>query len=365
MQLSVVVPCFNEEKNLAPLFDRLSAACVAAVGEDYEIVLVNDGSTDGTWAGITCLAQGSDHVVGVGLSRNHGHQLALTAGLAVCTGQRILIIDADLQDPPELLGSMITLMDQGADVVYGQRSRRLGETWWKKLSAAAFYRFVGVLTDTKIPPDTGDFRLMSRRALDIFLSMPEQHRFVRGMVSWIGLRQVPLVYEREARHAGSTKYPLHRMIHLALDAITGFSGRPLRFASYLGLLLAGAALVVLAYSLIRWFGGATVPGWTSVMVVVLVLGSAQMVVLGVIGEYLGRLFVESKRRPLFIVDRLIRDGHSVPVHPLDVGRMHRAGRPGGPSEVPHPPLQTASPTTTASAQEGTSPSSRPGVHPSD
>jgi glycosyltransferase involved in cell wall biosynthesis len=321
-RLSAVVPCYDEEQSLNALFERLSEACHAVAGDDYEIVLVDDGSTDATWALIAQLAERSERVVGVGLARNHGHQLALTAGLSVATGERVLIIDADLQDPPELLGPMMALMDQGADVVYGQRESRRGERWSKRASASLFYRLIGFLTDTDIPRDTGDFRLMSRRALDIFLAMPEQHRFVRGMVSWIGLRQVPLRYTRAERHAGETKYPFRRMVHLAFDAITGFSVRPLRIASYLGLLLAVLAMAVLAYTLGAWLSGGTVAGWTSVMAVVLILGSAQMVVLGVIGEYLGRLFVESKRRPLFIIDRLISAGRDVPVHPFGPSQVH-------------------------------------------
>lgn len=336
-RLSAVVPCFDEEQSLIALFERLTQACAAAVGDDYEVVLVDDGSTDATWSLITQLARRSPQVVGVGLSRNHGHQLALTAGLTICTGERILIIDADLQDPPELLGAMMELMDRGADVVYGQRESRRGESWWKRLTAAMFYRLIGFLTDTQIPRDTGDFRLLSRRALDILLAMPERHRFVRGMVSWIGLRQEPLGYTRAERHAGHTKYPLRRMIHLAFDAITGFSVRPLRIASYLGLLLAVLAMAVFAYTLFRWLSGATVPGWTSVMAVILILGSAQMVVLGVIGEYLGRLFMESKRRPLFIIDRLIADGREVPVRPLEPPRASIEGWPIGASRAPAPP----------------------------
>ncbi|MBX9880559.1 MAG: glycosyltransferase family 2 protein [Sphingomonas sp.] len=300
--LSVVVPCYNEEPNLALLHARVGAAARAAVGEDYEIVLVNDGSRDGSWAVMQRLAAEDAHVVAINLSRNHGHQLALTAGLDLCSGAQILIIDADLQDPPELLAEMrATMAEQGADVVYAVRRKREGETFFKRLTAAAFYRVLDRVTDTPIPLDTGDFRLMSRRALDALLAMPEQARFIRGMVAWVGFRQVPFVYDRAERHAGVTNYPLGKMIRLALDAVTGFSTAPLRFASHVGLALTGASLLLIVYIAIGFFTGSAVQGWTSTMLVVVVLGAVQMFVLGMIGEYLGRLYVESKRRPLYLV----------------------------------------------------------------
>ncbi|MBX9815084.1 MAG: glycosyltransferase family 2 protein [Sphingomonas sp.] len=300
--LSVVVPCYNEEPNLALLHARVSAAARAAVGEDYEIVLVNDGSRDGSWAVMQRLAAEDGHVVAINLSRNHGHQLALTAGLDLCAGAQILIIDADLQDPPELLAEMrATMAAEGADVVYAVRRKREGETFFKKLTAAAFYRVLDRVTDTPIPLDTGDFRLMSRRALDALLAMPEQARFIRGMVAWVGFRQVPFVYDRAERHAGATNYPLGKMVRLALDAVTGFSTAPLRFASHVGLALTGASLLLIVYIAIGFFTGSAVQGWTSTMLVVVILGAVQMFVLGMIGEYLGRLYVESKRRPLYLV----------------------------------------------------------------
>jgi len=304
--LSVVVPCFNETESVRELYQRLTTVCRAEVGDGYEILLIDDGSTDDTWDEIETLVDSDRHVVGVALSRNHGHQLALTAGLTICRGNRILIIDADLQDPPELLPEMMRLMDRGADVVYGQRTTRKGETMFKKASAAIFYRLLNALVDITIPLDTGDFRLMSRRALDILNEMPEKHRFIRGMVSWIGLKQVPLVYERHERFAGETKYPLSRMIRFALDAVTGFSTRPLRIASHLGILFSLAGVVMLFYTFASWATGQTIRGWTSVMTALLLMGGAQLFVLGVFGEYLGRLYVESKRRPLFIIDKIAR-----------------------------------------------------------
>lgn len=304
--LSVVVPCYNEADGLQELYRRVTAVGHAIAGDDYEFVLINDGSSDATWPMIRAFVERDRRVVGVDLSRNHGHQLALSAGLTVCRGERILIIDADLQDPPELLPQMMALIDDGADVVYGQRVDRAGETWFKKASAAAFYRFLRLLADIDIPPDTGDFRLMTRRALDVLNRMPEQHRFIRGMVSWIGLDQRALPYERNARFAGETKYPLKKMVKFAIDAITGFSIRPLRLAVWFGMLFGLGGMAMLLYTLYGWASGHTVQGWTSLMTIVLLLGSAQLFVTGVFGEYLGRLYLESKRRPLFVIREVAR-----------------------------------------------------------
>jgi dolichol-phosphate mannosyltransferase len=306
VKLSVVVPCYNEQDSLEELQRRLNPVCHEQAEEAYEILLVNDGSKDSTWPMIRAMAEADPHIVGINLARNHGHQLALTAGLSVCRGERVLIIDADLQDPPELLGPMMALMDEGYDVVYGTREDRAGESWFKKASASLFYRLLGRLTDIEIPVDTGDFRLISRRALDVLNAMPEQHRFIRGMVSWIGFRQAPLRYERAARFAGRTKYSLAKMIRFALDAITGFSIRPLRLASWFGGLFGLVGLVVLIYVMGAWAAGSVVPGWTSLMVVVLILGSIQLFMVGLMGEYIGRLYVEAKRRPLFIIEDIVR-----------------------------------------------------------
>jgi polyisoprenyl-phosphate glycosyltransferase len=300
--LSIVVPCYNEEGCLAALHARVSAVARTAVGDDHEIVLVNDGSRDGSWRVMQALSAADPRVIAINLSRNHGHQLALTAGLDLCAGEQILIIDADLQDPPELLADMrAAMVREEADVVYAVRRKREGETLFKKLTASAFYRVLDRVTDTPIPLDTGDFRLMSRRALDALLSLPEQARFIRGMVAWVGFRQIPFMYDRAERLAGDSKYPLGKMIAFALDAVTGFSTAPLRFASHVGLALTGVTVAMFLYVVGSFVLGRTVQGWTSTMLVVLFLGSVQMFVLGMIGEYLGRLYVESKRRPLYLV----------------------------------------------------------------
>src|SRR3954453_4712760 len=307
--LSIVVPCYNEEACLGELHARLGAAARNVAGDDYEIVLVNDGSRDRSWAMMKDLAERDPRLVAINLSRNHGHQLALTAGLDLCRGERILIIDADLQDPPELLPDMVERMAaEQADVVYAVRRARAGETAFKLATAKLFYRGLSKLAEIEIPRDTGDFRLMSRRALDALLSLPEQAGFIRGMVAWVGFRQVPIVYDRAERHAGPTKYPLSKMVRFALDAVTGFSTAPLRFASHFGLWLVAATVLILIYIAIGFLSGSAIPGWTSLMLVVVVLGAVQMFVLGLIGEYLGRLYIEAKRRPLYIVSDIA--GHA-------------------------------------------------------
>jgi dolichol-phosphate mannosyltransferase len=327
--LSIVIPCYNEEACLEALHARVSAAARAAVGECHEIVLVNDGSRDGSWPVMQRIAAADPCVVAINLSRNHGHQLALTAGLDLCAGEQILILDADLQDPPELLADMReTMVRESADVVYAVRRKREGESLFKKLTAAIFYRVLDRVTDTPIPLDTGDFRLMSRRALDAFLSLPEQARFIRGMVAWVGFRQVPFLYDRAERHAGETKYPLAKMMRFAFDAMTGFSTAPLRLASHMGLVLTGASVLLMAYIAIGWAMGNAVQGWTSTMLVVVFLGAVQMFVLGMIGEYLGRLYVESKRRPLYLVADV-----AGPVQ----GRASLGYRAGEPGEVTYAP----------------------------
>ena len=309
--VSVVVPCFNEQESLRELHRRVSAVCASIVaskdGEgSYEIVLINDGSRDATWPEMTRLADEDPRVVAINLSRNHGHQLALTAGLSVCRGERVLILDADLQDPPELLPAMLARMDAGVDVVYGQRMERPGETAFKRASAAVFYRVIDSLTETPIPIDTGDFRLVSRRVLDALLAMPERHRFIRGMIAWIGFRQEPILYRREPRFAGTTKYPMRKMIRFGLDAVTAFSVRPLQLASLLGVATGVLSLLLLGFVLVSWLFFNTVHGWASQLAIVTILGSVQLFVLGIIGEYLGRLYEQGKGRPLFVVESIVR-----------------------------------------------------------
>jgi len=318
-ELSVIAPCFNEEQSLSEFHRRTRFACENLGVVNYEIVLVDDGSRDGTWQIIEDLTSIDCHVVGIKLMRNHGHQLAVTAGLAASRGERVLLIDADLQDPPELLPDMWELMDRGADVVYGQRKSREGETLFKRVTASIFYRFLARATDVQIPLDTGDFRLMSRQIVDMLNVMPERQRFIRGMISWIGGRQVPLPYDRKPRVAGATKYPLKKMILFAIDAFTSFSIMPLRIAFWFGMLFTIVAFLVLCYALTQWWLGGTVIGWTSLTAAVALFSGVQLAVLGVIGEYLGRLVQEAKGRPLYLVENVI--GKSVGK------RVYRSTRP--------------------------------------
>lgn len=310
-RLSVVVPVFNEQEVIAETHRRLHAACTAVVGADFEIIYVNDGSRDRTWAMLREIAVQDANVVAVELSRNFGHQLALSAGLELCRGERILMIDADLQDPPELLADMMAKVDEGADIVYGKRTERLGETAFKRGTAAAFYRLLDRLTDVDIPTDTGDFRLVTRPVLDALRQLPESHRFVRGLFAWLGFNQVALPYVRQERFAGETKYPLKRMLRLAIDAITGFSTVPLRAALWLAMLGFVVALAVGAYALGSWLFFDTVRGWASIVGVTALFASAQLLCLGILGEYIGRMFMQSKGRPLAIVREVV-------VQPQDV-----------------------------------------------
>ena len=307
MDLSVVVPCYNEEESLAELHRRVLAACKAAPVKTFEIILVNDGSRDKTLSIMQDLVKSDSHVVAVNLSRNHGHQLALSAGLAEAKGDYIFVLDADLQDPPELLTPMIERAKKGGiDVVYGQRAARQGETWFKLFCAKTFYRLLSFLSETEIPENVGDFRLMSRRVLDTLLSMPEQQRFIRGMIAWIGFKQEAFLYERDARYAGVTKYPLIKLISFAIDAIASFSIRPLRIAipfALFGAFLAGILGLGAVYS---YFTGGTITGWTSLACIITGFASLQLLCIALIGEYVGRMYIEVKRRPLFIVADVMR-----------------------------------------------------------
>ena len=314
-QLSAVIPCYNEQDGIDALIARLVPVCEASVGDSFEIVLVNDGSTDSTWKKIKQQSNLDGRIVGVNLSRNCGHQLALSAGLETCRGEEIFILDADLQDPPELLPEMRSKLAEGFDVAFGQRVKRAGETYFKLVTASLFYRFLDKLSDVSIPRDTGDFRLMNRRVLNALVAMPERYRFVRGMVSWIGFRQTPVQYSRDERFAGETHYPLRKMIAFAIDAVTSFSTVPLRFASHIGLIFSALAIVMLGWVGTSYLLGQNVAGWTSLACIVLLIGGVQLLVLGIFGEYLGRMYMEGKQRPLFIIEEIYRQqAQTNPVH---------------------------------------------------
>jgi glycosyltransferase involved in cell wall biosynthesis len=310
--LSVVIPCFNEELVLRATHERLSRAVAAIEGFESELIFVDDGSRDQTFEILAEIQQRDPRTRVLKLSRNFGHQIAVTAGLEAASGNVVAVIDADLQDPPEVIGEMLDLWRQGNHVVYGSRTTRVGESRFKLLTAKAFYRIINRFSDTSIPVDTGDFRLMDRSVVDVLLAMPERGRFLRGMVSWVGFRQVALPYEREARHAGSTKYSLLKMIQFAMDGILSFSVLPLRFASLTGMVaifLALAGIVVaIVVRVLRLYDLQLGRGWASLFVAVLFMGGVQLLTLGLMGEYLGRIYTEVKRRPLYAVEERLGFG---------------------------------------------------------
>lgn len=304
--VSVVVPCFNENDAIAECHQRLSQV-LKTFTSWYEIVYVDDGSRDATLAKLQAIYASDPNVTVIELSRNFGHQTAVTAGLEIAAGQVVVIIDADLQDPPELITKMLDVWEQGYEVVYGVREMRQGETRFKRWTAKLFYRLINRLSDVDIPADTGDFRLLDRKAVDAIKNMPERHRLLRGMCSWIGFRQYGLKYVRAARIAGKTKYPFRKMINLALDGIASFSTLPLRLVSALGFLSAMLSCIGIVYALIvRLFTHRWVAGWAISFVGMLFLGGVQMISIGVVGEYVGRIYAETKQRPLYLARSVLQ-----------------------------------------------------------
>ena len=299
--LSVVVPCFNEAEVIEVTHERLSVV-LDGLEVNAEIIYVNDGSLDGTEEKLADVQRTDQRVRVLQLSRNFGHQTAVTAGVDHARGDAVVLIDADLQDPPELIGQMLDKWQRGFDVVYEQRTKRLGETKFKLLTASAYYRILNWLSDTEIPRDTGDFRLMDRRVVEALKQMPERDRFLRGMISWVGFRQVALPYERAERFAGESKYPIWKMICFAGDGILSFSLKPLRLATGLGLFATVLALAGVAYGLFaRLFTTNWEPGWTTLFCAIMFLGGVQLVCMGIIGEYVGRIYRENKHRPLYLL----------------------------------------------------------------
>ncbi len=318
--LSIVVPCYNEEEVLAETLRRLSetAETLEARGLKVELVFVDDGSRDRTRELLRRYAASDRRVRMLGFARNFGHQLAVTAGIDAARGDAVVLIDADLQDPPEVIAEMVDRWEEGFDVVYGTRTDRPGESRFKLATARVFYRVLNRLSDVPIPLDTGDFRLMSRNVVEVLKSMPEQDRFVRGMVSWVGFNQIALPYRRDKRFAGESKYPLRKMVRFATDGILSFSAKPLQLSVTLGVLSSLLAMLVIVYSLaMRLFTQEWVPGWTALMIAVLFLGGVQLICVGILGEYIGRIYREVKRRPLYIVQET-RDGTTV-VRPAEAG----------------------------------------------
>jgi len=297
--LSVVAPMFNEEDNARVFCDRVRAA----LGElPFELVLVDDGSSDGTAAVLTELAAADERVKIVTLSRNFGHQTALTAGLEHATGDAVVMIDADLQDPPELIPDLVEAWRTGADVVVAVREEREGETRFKLMTAAWFYRLLGKVAQIEVEQNAGDFRLLSRRALDALLAMPERNRYIRGMTAWVGFSHTRVPYKRAPRHAGETKFSLMKMLRFSFDAVTSFSYVPLQMATLLGFVCAAIAFMGIPVAIGFRVAGEFVPGITTVVIAVLLLGGIQLMAIGVIGEYLARVYDEVKRRPLYLVE---------------------------------------------------------------
>jgi dolichol-phosphate mannosyltransferase len=302
IKYSIIAPIYNEIDNLNELIRRLTEV-MDQTGEKWELVLVDDGSTDGSTDRIRDLARQHPFIHPVIFARNFGHQIAVTAGLDYAQGEAVVIIDADLQDPPELILDLIAKWKEDYQVVYAVRTEREGESWFKKNSAALFYRVIFKITDVNIPLDTGDFRLLDRKIVDVMGTMRERHRFLRGMASWVGYRQIGVPYKRAARYAGETKYPLKKMIKLALTAITSFSYFPLQLATYVGFVCAGISILSIPIVIIlRALSEQVFLGQASTLIAVLFLGGVQLISLGILGEYIGRIYDEAKGRPLYIVN---------------------------------------------------------------
>lgn len=301
--LSVVIPMYYEEKVAEECYNRLTQV-LESNDVAYELIFVNDGSRDRTEEILQGITEKDSRAKAIHFARNFGHQAAVTAGVHAAIGECIVIIDADLQDPPELIIDMLHLWQQGYDVVYAKRKRRKGETWFKLCTAKYFYKFLNYMADIDIPRDTGDFRLIDRKVADAFLSMPERNRFIRGMISWVGFNQIPIEYERAERFAGETKYPLKKMLKFAKDGIIGFSVKPLKVITSVGIVSMFIALGVFLYSLIvKMSGGEVLRGWTSIMVTITFFSGIQLLSLGVVGEYIAHMYDEMKGRPLYIIKK--------------------------------------------------------------
>jgi len=309
--ITVVVPVYNESAVIDAFYERASTTLSGLEGLEYELVFVDDGSSDDSYERLSGLAREDPRVRVIKFSRNFGHQVAITAGVDRAAGDCVVVIDSDLQDPPEVIADMVEKWRAGYDVVYGERSQRDGEGYLKLLTASVFYRALGRIAGISIPPDVGDFRLMSRRAVNELRRLREKDRFVRGLVSWIGFRQTGVTYHRDARYAGETKYPYRKMIKFALDGLTSFSTVPLKVATWLGYLASFLAFAYLASVFVqKWILGNTVQGWATTMVAMLFLGGVQLICLGIIGEYVGRIFNETKLRPMYIIEEIVGETSS-------------------------------------------------------
>ncbi|HRE74894.1 MAG TPA: glycosyltransferase family 2 protein [Flavobacteriales bacterium] len=304
IDISVVVPVFNEKDNVGLLVNRIIAA-LKTISSSYELILVDDGSSDGTFDVIEKLNVEFPELKAVSLSRNFGHQVALTAGLEHASGNYIITLDGDLQHPPELIPTLIAEAEKGYDIVNTIRGETADATVLKNVTAKGFYQLINFVSDVTIVPGAADFRLMTRKALNAFLQIPERDRFTRGLVSWMGFEQCFVPFSADKRHSGKSKYNFRRMIRFAWDGVTSFSSRPLRISFYMGLIASGFGLLYAIYAIIAKVSGNVVEGWTSLLIVVLLMGGIQLISIGIIGEYLARVFTESKRRPLYFIKRKV------------------------------------------------------------
>ena len=301
MDISVIIPVFNEEQNIQNLFDRLTLV-LQKLDVSYELIFVNDGSQDASIGLIKVLAKKFKEVKYIDFSRNFGHQIAVTAGLDKTIGDSVVIIDADLQDPPELILEMYQKRQEGLDVIYARRKNRQGESFLKLWTAKAFYRILSKVTSISIPVDTGDFRMISHKIVEVLREMPEKNKYLRGQISWVGFNQTFVEYDREQRHAGETGYTYRKMLHFALDGITAFSDVPLKVVTYFGFIVSFIAFLVAIYALLaKFLWENSVPGWTSLMIAILFIGGIQMIAIGIMGEYLSRMNHNIRNRPLYII----------------------------------------------------------------
>lgn len=302
MEISAIVPSYNEEKNVPLIYKRLIDT-LSKISDKYEIIFVNDCSKDSTLSVIKQISEKDSHVKYISFSRNFGHQIAVSAGLDMCKGNAVVIIDGDLQDPPELILEMYKKYQEGYKVVYAKRKTREGETWFKKATAKLFYRFLAAMTSIEIPVDVGDFRLIDKVIVNHLRNMPEKSKYIRGQISWIGYKQTFVEYHRDARLYGKTNYPLKKMLRLAFDGITAFSDKPLKMASAIGIISAILSLLAIVYALISHFiFDSAVSGWTSLIISVLFIGGVQLITIGIIGEYIARINNDVRNRPLYIIE---------------------------------------------------------------
>ena len=306
-KISVVIPMYYEEEVANECYKRMTEILSKIDGYDYELICINDGSKDKTFDILEQIASKDTHVKVISFARNFGHQCAVTAGLKFVTGDAIVIIDADLQDPPELIPEMLKLWEQGNEVIYGKRKTREGESAFKLFTAKMFYKNLNALSDVEIPKDTGDFRLVDRKVVDVINSLPEHNKFLRGLFSWVGFKQMPFEYERKERFAGKTKYPLKKMLKLASDGIISFSSKPLKMVGGLGIISIVISMIILIYSIISYAFSLNqlTPGWTSIMVTVTLFSGVQLLSIWVLSEYIGRIYDETKNRPQYIIDKTI------------------------------------------------------------